>query len=99
MVAGTSCVGELARDAQAGRSGARVALHLGLGGAHGAPGDQLGLGLVARASPRIQVFFIGMPLRAGLGIAVLALVLSRAMRLVPGIVRESLASASGLLSG
>jgi flagellar biosynthetic protein FliR len=33
----------------------------------------LGLGLVARAVPQVQVFFLGMPLKMGLGLLVLAL--------------------------
>lgn len=36
----------------------------------------LGLGLVARAVPQVQVFFLGMPLKMGLGFVVLALTLS-----------------------
>lgn len=60
---------------------------------------EVGLGLVARASPRIQIFFLGMPLRAGLGVAVLALVLTRVFRALPGLVRESLRAAGELLSG
>jgi flagellar biosynthetic protein FliR len=60
---------------------------------------EVGLGLVARASPRVQIFFIGMPLRAGLGIAVLALVFVRMTRLLPETIRGSLDAAEMLLGG
>ncbi len=42
----------------------------------------LGLGLVARAVPQVQVFFLGMPLKMGLGFIILALTLSITLPLV-----------------
>lgn len=42
----------------------------------------LGLGLVARAVPQIQVFFLGLPLKMGLGLLTLAFVLSLTIPIV-----------------
>lgn len=42
----------------------------------------LGLGLVARAVPQVQVFFLGMPLKMALGFLILALTLSITLPLV-----------------
>lgn len=42
----------------------------------------LGLGLIARAVPQIQVFFLGLPLKIGLGLATLAFTLILTMPLI-----------------
>jgi flagellar biosynthetic protein FliR len=42
----------------------------------------LGLGLVARAVPQVQVFFLGLPLKMGLGLLVLALTMVVTLPLV-----------------
>ncbi len=42
----------------------------------------LGLGLVARAVPQVQVFFLGLPLKMGLGLIVLALTMIITLPLV-----------------
>lgn len=99
-------IGALSADGRFGVEAARiVASSLTLGVALALPVlvtlvvVEIGLGLVARASPRVQVFFIGMPLRAGLGLAVLALVLGRAIRALPDTIRGAIADAGALLGG
>ncbi len=46
------CSGKLGRDAQMGRTGARIGLRFGLGGGDGAARKELGLGLVAAHADR-----------------------------------------------
>jgi flagellar biosynthetic protein FliR len=42
----------------------------------------LGLGLIARAVPQIQVFFVGLPLKVGLGFLTLAFTLALTLPLI-----------------
>lgn len=44
----------------------------------------LGLGLIARAVPQIQVFFVGLPLKMGLGLLLLALTLALTVPVIRG---------------
>lgn len=60
--------------------------------------NELALGLVARTSPQVPVFFAGMPLRAALGIAAVLLALSLLVATLPDAFRTALAQASHLLS-
>jgi len=55
----------------------------------------LGLGLIARAVPQVQVFFLGLPLKMGLGLLILAFTLSVTLSLFKG----SSADAVILLAG
>ncbi len=59
----------------------------------------VGLGLVARASPSIPVFFAGMPLRAAAGLAGALLGLSALLDRLPEALRAALDAASRVTSG
>jgi len=58
---------------------------------------ELALGLVARAAPQVPVFFAGMPLRAGVGLAAALLGLAILVGRLPGAFHDALGAASGLL--
>jgi flagellar biosynthesis protein FliR len=53
----------------------------------------LGLGIIARAVPQIQVFFLGLPLKIGFGLVALALTLSLTLPLVKNLAGEMIAKA------
>ncbi|MHA1600558.1 MAG: flagellar biosynthetic protein FliR, partial [Alphaproteobacteria bacterium] len=50
----------------------------------------LGLGILGRLMPQMQVFFVAMPLQIAVGLAVLALVLPAVIRWFIGAFQESL---------
>lgn len=54
---------------------------------------EVGLGLVARSAPQIQVFFLGMPLRAAVGLAALLLSLNLLAAQLPGAWFDALGTA------
>jgi len=58
---------------------------------------ELALGLVARAAPQIPVFFAGMPLRAGVGLAAALLGLTIVVGRLPEVFQDAIASAGSLL--
>jgi type III secretory pathway component EscT len=59
---------------------------------------EVALGLVARATPQIPVFFAGMPLRAAVGLAAVLLSLSLVVERLPSAFRASIGAARGLVS-
>jgi len=58
---------------------------------------EIALGLIARAAPQVPVFFAGMPLRAGVGLAAALLGLAIVVGRLPDAFRDALGAASGLL--
>jgi flagellar biosynthetic protein FliR len=58
----------------------------------------LGLGLVARAVPQIQVFFLGMPLKMGLGILALALTLVLTLPLVKELLGDAVGNSIAIIA-
>jgi flagellar biosynthetic protein FliR len=49
----------------------------------------IGLGLIARAVPQIQVFFVGLPLKVGLGFLTLALTMPITLPVIRDLVRDT----------
>lgn len=58
---------------------------------------EIALGLVARATPQIPVFFAGMPLRAAVGLAALLFSLSLVVERLPRSAAAALSAAAGLI--
>lgn len=56
----------------------------------------LGLGLVARAVPQVQVFFLGLPLKLGVGFIVLAFTLSLMLPLVKDLLSQVVSNISAI---
>ena len=59
---------------------------------------ELALGVASRAAPQLSMHFVGMPLRATLGLVALLLALSRIAATLPEAVRHALGGALRLLS-
>lgn len=60
---------------------------------------EVALGLVARATPQIPVFFAGMPLRAAVGLGAVLLALSLVVERLPAAFRAAVGAAGQLVSG
>lgn len=58
---------------------------------------EMGLGLVARTTPNVPVFFAGMPLRAAMGLVAVLVTLSLLMREMPHAFRVAIAGAKQLV--
>ncbi len=58
---------------------------------------EVALGLVARATPQIPVFFAGMPLRAAVGLGAVLLALSLVVERLPGAFRVAIGAAGDLV--
>jgi flagellar biosynthetic protein FliR len=58
----------------------------------------LGLGLIARAVPQVQVFFVGLPLKMGLGLLTLALTLSLTLPIVKELFSDAVLNMLAVIS-
>jgi flagellar biosynthetic protein FliR len=58
----------------------------------------VGLGLIARAVPQIQVFFVGLPLKVGLGFIVLALSFPVALPVMESLFKQMIVNVLGIVA-
>jgi flagellar biosynthetic protein FliR len=58
----------------------------------------IGLGLIARAVPQIQVFFVGLPLKVGLGFITLALSMSITLPVIESVFKQMIVNVLGIVA-